>query len=179
MKHLFTFLFIFCIFRNAEAQSNAPAKPLGTNLSQVAIVTSSGGGPVAVQGNGFGGSTTVGLPFVGATQNGQYQSKLGLYVDLNKHSGTKSVPLSKTERSTANIYPNPTKGDVAINLPADFGAPSRVTLFDEHGGELGNLKYSFVGEKLLMQIPNRAAGIYFIRVEGKNVVEAYKFTIVK
>ena len=179
MKYILTSFIALCIFQNADAQSSALEKPQGTVFTNDGYVISCGGGLVTAGGGGFGGSASVGLPFVGIiNQSGGLECKLGLYVNLKK-TGTNAVPLSKTERITANIYPNPTQGDVTINLSPDIGAPIRVMLYDEHGGELGEVKYSFDGEKLLMQIPNRAAGIYFLRVEGKNFAQAYKFTIVK
>ena len=77
------------------------------------------------------------------------------------------------------MYPNPTKGDVTINLPADIGKSIRVALFDERGGECGNLKYSLNEEKLHLQIQNEPNGIYFIRVESKNFYQSYKLTLLK
>src|SRR5258708_40354392 len=153
MKHILIFLFLLCVYETADAQQI---------FRPDAVVISCGGGPFVAHGSGFGGSATVGLPFVGGAQNGQYQSKLGLYVDLHKN-GKSAVPLSKAEKSMANIYSNPTKGDITINLPQDIGTTVHVALFDEHGGELGVLQYTLYGTDLHAKVADRADGIYFIR----------------
>ena len=181
MKYILTFAIVLCIFGNVKAQSQGPTKPQATIYSNDGYVISCGGALITAGsgGGGYSGSATVGLPFIGTGKAGTLECKSGLFVGPPKKDTLQkgvSVPL---ENNAAIVFPNPTSGNITLSVPKNIGAPINIKLFDEHGSDLGQIKYNIVGEQLHAQIQNKANGIYFIRMESRKFSQIYKITLVK
>ena len=141
---------------------------------------SSGGGLVIGSGNGYSGSTTIGLPFVGIIDNSttKYDSKIGLYGKPDSVT-TWGVSNILDNASESFIYPNPTTGAANLTLPASMGKILQIDLIDISGKKLESLPYTISDQAAHVNIGTKPNGTYLLTVVGKNSVIKYKVTLQK
>jgi hypothetical protein len=91
------------------------------------------------------------------------------------YSDTRSVNLGNAS-SGVTIYPNPAINTIMIVFPT--GGEYEVTLLNSNG-QMINSPVLSTGNNLVVNVSNRKAGTYFIRIKHETITETRKLIIRK
>ncbi|MGN6477649.1 MAG: T9SS type A sorting domain-containing protein, partial [Flavipsychrobacter sp.] len=83
--------------------------------------------------------------------------------------------ITAIEKEVLNIYPNPAKDKVIINMNNPAETKSDLTIFNMNGQKL--YQQSFNGNHTEVDLKGWAKGIYFIKIENENLHLIRKLTL--
>ena len=88
------------------------------------------------------------------------------------------VGLAKQENSEISIFPNPASNNVSINL-GNQNITSNVKIFNAIGVEVYSKTIESTTESLQINLGNYTEGVYFVKVQNKNIDSNYKLVVRK
>ena len=93
---------------------------------------------------------------------------------LFANASTVEAATAKTSTGVINLAPNPTTGNVALTISGNKKALI-VELVNASGQQLKS--FNMTGERLQMNLPKVAPGMYYVRISGDGVSETRKLVI--
>jgi hypothetical protein len=83
--------------------------------------------------------------------------------------------------SYLSVYPNPTKGDLFVEIEADNQSLSNIRIYNHMGQQVGNAKHHIVAgkNKLMVNTQNLISGTYLIIVESNEKIITTNFVVIK
>jgi hypothetical protein len=83
--------------------------------------------------------------------------------------------------SSLSVYPNPTKGDLFVEIEADNQSFGNIKIYNHMGQQVGNAKHHIVAgkNKLMVNTQNLISGTYLIMVESNEKIITTKFVVSK
>jgi hypothetical protein len=91
-------------------------------------------------------------------------------------SGTSSVDLDENNLGKAAVFPNPSNG--VLNVELNANAAATVTVVDVLGQVVYRSNENFVaGERKMINLSNKAKGMYILTVEGEGVNTVERISI--
>jgi hypothetical protein len=101
--------------------------------------------------------------------------QLGMLISVQAHDQKpqQSQPIAEKNRIQFNIFPNPTQGDVSLNLNLHKAGIVKITVIDMIGRSISEQKESYTvgSHRIDFSLSGQKAGIYFVEVDspdGKN-----------
>jgi D-alanyl-D-alanine carboxypeptidase len=98
----------------------------------------------------------------------QYKNTSGqnIYIDDVKIDESTAIETADAVTSGISIFPNPTLDIIQIKLPESSNSPSQLQLFDYTGRQILTLTLPTIqqGEPVTLNLGNRPAGIYLVRL---------------
>lgn len=95
----------------------------------------------------------------------------GLVKELYQFDPTSTASVSKLDEEKIQLYPNPSKGIIRINLPMNV---EHVNVYDVSGALVESYNNENVnGKAMLIDLSTKAKGVYFLNIslEGQSVVK--------
>ena len=91
-------------------------------------------------------------------------------------SGTSSVGVDELAATQVSVFPNPSNG--VINVELNANASATVTVVDVLGQIVYRSNENFVaGERKMINLSDRAKGMYILTVEGEDVNTVERISI--
>jgi hypothetical protein len=91
-------------------------------------------------------------------------------------SGTSSIGVDELAATEVSVFPNPSNG--VINVELNANASATVTVVDVLGQVVYRSNESFVaGERKMINLSNKAKGMYILTVEGEDVNTVERISI--
>ena len=91
-------------------------------------------------------------------------------------SGTSSIGVDELAATEVSVFPNPSNG--VINVELNTNAEAAVTVVDVLGQVVYRSNENFVaGERKMINLSNKAKGMYILTVEGEDVNTVERISI--